>query len=387
MYMIGAGRLHKAQRLSQQAMLLETELGAVLPEVGYPALFQAEILREWNRLDTALSQAQEAIALCKQGESIASLAFLLYGYAVLMRICLSRGDYSAAHSALQEVERIGMSMNQPTSLHVHSIFTTVDQVRLWLACGELDCAVRWAERLGVEERHGTPFAREREEVAYVRVLLATARQDLALERLESVLVRATTAQRWGHVIEVRLLQALAYHMHQEETLALSALSEAVRLAEPEGYICSFVDEGVLMVALLSQLREEQCEAGPTPYLDTLLAAFPRRGATHKPQLKRVTAQARASEWKCNSGDSYELQSKRVTEPIVAQLLDPLSERELEVLQLLARGASNQEIGRKLMIAVDTVKRHVSQIFSKLGVKNRLQAVRRARLLGLLAEEQ
>ncbi|HEX3641054.1 MAG TPA: LuxR C-terminal-related transcriptional regulator, partial [Ktedonobacteraceae bacterium] len=309
-----------------------------------------------------------------------------YGYAVLMRICLSRGDYGAARSALQEVERIGMSMNQPTSLHVRSIFTTVDQVRLWLACGELDCAVRWAERLEVEERHGTPFAREREEMAYVRVLLATARQGLALERLESVLVRATTAQRWGHVIEVRLLQALAYHMHQEETLALFALSEAVRLAEPEGYICSFVDEGVLMVALLSQLRKEQCIAGPTPYLDILLAAFPRRGATHEPQLKRVTAQARASEWKYNSGDSYELQPKRVTEPIIAQL-DPLSERELEVLQLLARGASNQEIGRKLMIAVDTVKRHVSQIFSKLGVKNRLQAVRRARLLGLLAEEQ
>jgi LuxR family maltose regulon positive regulatory protein len=384
MYMIGAGHLHKAQRLSQQAMLVETELGAVLPEVGYPALFQAEILREWNRLDAAISQAQKAIALCKQGESIASLAFLLYGYAVLMRICLSRGDYGAARSALQEVERIGMSMNQPTSLHVRSIFTTVDQVRLWLACGELDCAVRWAERLEVEERHGTPFAREREEMAYVRVLLATARQGLALERLESVLVRATTAQRWGHVIEVRLLQALAYHMHQEETLALFALSEAVRLAEPEGYICSFVDEGVLMVALLSQLRKEQCIAGPTPYLDILLAAFPRRGATHEPQLKRVTAQARASEWKYNSGDSHKLQPKRVTEP--AQL-DPLSERELEVLQLLARGASNQEIGRKLMIAVDTVKRHVSQIFSKLGVKNRLQAVRRARLLGLLAEEQ
>ncbi|HWS84559.1 MAG TPA: hypothetical protein VN207_09910, partial [Ktedonobacteraceae bacterium] len=99
-YMIGAGRLHEAQRLSQQAMLLETELEVVLPEVGCPALFQAEILREWNQLDTALFQAQEAIALCKQGESIASLAFLLYEYAVLMRICLSRRDYGAACSAL-----------------------------------------------------------------------------------------------------------------------------------------------------------------------------------------------------------------------------------------------------------------------------------------------
>src|SRR5206468_9068672 len=99
---------------------------------------------------------------------------------------------------------------------------------------------------------------------------------LALQRLEPGLQRATTAQRWGHVIEIRLLQALAYQMCHQETQALSALSEAVRLSEPEGYIRSFVDEGAPMAALLSRLQEQRREAGPTPYLDTLLAAFPQQ---------------------------------------------------------------------------------------------------------------
>jgi len=137
--------------------------------------------------------------------------------------------------------------------------------------------MRWAGELDLKERHGTPFAREREEVAHARVLLARKLPNLALQRLEPVLQRATAGKRWGHVIEIQLLHALAYHMRRQETQALNALSEAVCLAEPEGYIRSFVDEGPPMVALLSKLRDEQCKQGPTPYLDRLLAAFPIRG--------------------------------------------------------------------------------------------------------------
>jgi LuxR family maltose regulon positive regulatory protein len=190
------------------------------------------------------------------------------------------------------------------------------------------------------------------------------------------------------VIEVRLLQALAYYMHQEETLALSALSEAVRLAEPEDYICSFVDEGTLMATLLSCLREEQRKAGPTPYLDMLLAAFSQRSTISEPQPKRAIASEQLYRTQARAKNAVnEPRPNQVTEHMIAQpLVDPLSDRELEVLQLLARGASNQEIAQELVIVVDTVKRHVSQIFSKLAVKNRVQAVRRAREFDLLSEE-
>jgi LuxR family maltose regulon positive regulatory protein len=388
MYMIGAGRLNEARQLSQQATLLASRKGARLPEAGCPALFQAEILREWNQLDSSLSLAQEAIVLCKQSRSVVPMPLLLWGYAVLMRIFLSRQDWCAAQMALREVERIGIGMNQVLSLHARSLFTTVDQVRLWLACGELDRAVQWTERLRIQGHKGAPFAHEREEVAHARILLAMKQPDLALKRLEPVLAKAMMAQRWGHVIEVHLLQALAHQMLHEETLALSVLSEALHLAEPEGYIRSFVDEGAPMAALLSQLRQEQYAAGPTPYLDTLLAAFPQENATHEPQSRQAKSCARICEDKNGRGNSqYQPRPKRNTERTMTQLLDPLSEREREVLHLLAQGASNQEIGQKLMIATDTVKRHVSHIISKLDVKNRLQAVRQAQVLNLLDEER
>jgi len=150
------------------------------------------------------------------------------------------------------------------------------------------------------------------------------------------------------------LQALAHQMLNEETPALDRLSEAVRLAEPEGHIRIFVDEGLLMGTLLSKLREQQGKVGPTPYLDTVLAAFPQQNKTLK---------------------------------TLKTLPEFLSERELQVLQLLARGASNQEIAQELAIVIDTVKRHVTHIFSKLGVKNRVQAVKQARELSLLDKEE
>jgi LuxR family maltose regulon positive regulatory protein len=358
--LIDAGRLQEAERLIKQGLRLgTTPRGIRLPQVGWIVLFQAEILRQWNQLDAALAVIEEAIELCKHVESIATLLFLFWVYAIQVRIFLSCAEMDAAHSALEQLKQVSMCLNQPTSSYAHALFTTVDQVRLWLACGELDQATHWVKQREIRKQENPAFGHEREEVACARVFLATHQPDLALQRLESVLQRATRGKRWGHVIEIRLLQALAYHMLQEETQALHALSEALCLAEPEGYIRSFVDEGIPMQALLSQLREQQHKTGPTPYLDTLLAVFQ--------QESRARAQA----------------EERTQAPA---LPEPLSERELQVLQVLAQGLSNQEIAQELVIALDTVKRHVSHIFSKLGVHNRVQATTQARELGLLDEE-
>jgi len=359
-HMREVGRLREAYQLAQRVVLQGEQLGErALLQVGWSRISQAEILHEWNQLDTALALVEETIELCKQVKAPISPAVLHAGYALLLRIFLSRGELDMARSALQQTEQIGMGMNGPSYVHARSYHVVIDQVRLWLASGEIDCATRWAKELEIGQRQGTLFAHEREEVACARVLLAKQQPDLALERLEPVLQRATTGQRWGHVIEIRLLQALAHQMLQEEGQALQALSEAVRLAEPEGYIRSFVEEGAPMESLLYRLRRRNRKHGPTPYLDTLLAAFQQETKTHA----------------------------QTEEPAQAyQLPEPLSQREREVLQLLVSGASNQDIAQELVIALDTVKRHTKHIFAKLGVHNRMQAAIQAQELGLLSKE-
>ena len=176
----------------------------------------------------------------------------------------------------------------------------------------------------------------------MRVLLVQARAQEVLERLEPLLAHAQTVGRWYHVVEMLVLQALGHQMRRQENQALRSLTRAVRLAEPEGYIRSFVDEGAPMAALLTILREQERKHGPTPYLDNVLAAF--------------------------------AQEEEAVQATPAPLLpDRISPREHEVLHLLAQGCSNQEIAETLVVTVETVKRHVSSLLSKLGVDNRTQA--------------
>jgi LuxR family maltose regulon positive regulatory protein len=378
-YLIGAGRLHEVKQLIQQALLLETpSSGPRLPEMGWITFCHAEIARERNDLDSAHALATEAIALCEQSATLVSLPFLPWGYAMLIRVCLSRGDLDGACMFLQQTEQIGRSANQQVYLHHHSCFTVIDQVRLWLACGDLDRATSWADQLEVTPPHVTSFARERQEVARARILLAQDQPIAALQRLEPALQRATAGQRWGHVIAIRLLQALAHQRLDEEAQALAVLSEAVRLGEPEGYLRSFMDEGPRMEALLSRLRKKCAKQGPTPYLDTLLTAFQQESKAHQP----VEESSKAPQLVEKSSKAHQPVEKSSQSQ---HLPEPLSEREWQVLQLLAQGRSNQEIAQALVIALDTVKRHVSHIFAKLGVTNRVQAVKQARDLGLLDE--
>jgi LuxR family maltose regulon positive regulatory protein len=231
---------------------------------------------------------------------------------------------------------------------------SVDQIRLWLASGELEQAINWTHVLDQREPLLSPFAHERQEVARVRVLLAQERALEALERLEPLLINAQTVGRWYHVVQMLILQALGYQMRQEDTKALSSLTQAVRLAEPEGFIRCFVDEGAPMVALLATLRERERKHGPTPYLDSVLAAFAQEGATVQTRQPRLP--------------------------------ERISPREREVLHLLAQGCSNQEIAETLVVTVETVKRHVSSLLAKLEVDNRTQAAMRARSLGLFSNE-
>jgi LuxR family maltose regulon positive regulatory protein len=196
-----------------------------------------------------------------------------------------------------------------------------------------------------------------------RVLLAQDRPDQALALLERLHASAAAQDRLGSLIEIKALRALALAGSGEEAGAVAVLAEALTLACPQGYVRVFADEGAPMRALLGRLvtaqRTQQTGAGgvPSDCLARVLRAF---DATHAaPHPGRGAAAA------------------------VPGLVEPLTDREVEVLGLLAAGRSNQRIAEELVVTLDTVKKHVSHVMDKLGVANRTEAVARARELGLL----
>ena len=343
------GHLHQAWQLLERAIEFTSQPG-VPPSalVDLPRAWQAELLCEWNQLDRALEQAHQGIQLAGQAGYTLYLDEI---YMELVRIHLARGELTAAKEVLQQVLQLPLLQDNPFYC---AWITSVDQVRLWLANGELEQAIGWTQALEQREPLASPFAHERQEVARARVLLAQARAQEVLECLEPLLVHAQAVGRWYHVVQMLILQALGYQMRREETKALRSLTQAVRLAEPEGYIRSFVDEGTPMYTLLTALREREQKQGSTPYLDRLLAAF-----------------------------AQEDRAVQAPQPLLPARISP---REREVLHLLARGCSNQEIADALVVTVETVKRHVSSLLAKLGVDNRTQAAMRARSIGLLSDE-
>jgi LuxR family maltose regulon positive regulatory protein len=191
-----------------------------------------------------------------------------------------------------------------------------------------------------------------EHLMLARVLITQHRPHEALPLLGRLLLQAEREGRMGSALEVLVLQALASRAGGDEAQAMERLSRALLLAEPEGYVRLFVDEGAPMLSLLRQARQH----GLVPdYVAALLSAFDTQTAAESP------AQS--------------------TNPLV--LLEPLTERELEVLRLLVEGLSNAAMAQELIITVGTVKRHVNSIYGKLGVQSRSQAIARAHTMHLL----
>jgi LuxR family maltose regulon positive regulatory protein len=267
-YLHMQGRLHEAWQVFQEAIGRGTgPTGLPSVEVGVAYMHQAHILHEWNQLDAALTLVQQGLDLTEQaGYNL----YLARGYIVLTRIYLSQEAWDAADAALQRALQLPAFVGNP---YQQAWLVAIEQVRLWIGRGALDRAMGWAATLEHSERPTSLFAREREQVALARIDLAQQQPAQALARLEPQFASATATERWDHVIEMRLLQALAQERRQSRHAALAALAEAVRLGEQAGFVRRFVDEGPLVAALLGALHDQQRQHGPTPYLDNLLAAF------------------------------------------------------------------------------------------------------------------
>ncbi|GCE19714.1 LuxR C-terminal-related transcriptional regulator [Dictyobacter kobayashii] len=350
-----AGQLHEAWQLSQQLTdTLHNDERHQSVHACWPYIYQANIFYEWNRLEEAQDLTEQAIQVGEQAELV---TFLPYGYTMLLKLALSQERWEEASKIAQQMAYVGRMLSSP---YHTTLWSCIDQMRFWLARGDLPQARRWMRDIQREAPLVSSLAREKQSIALARLLLAESQPQYALNVLSPLIERAAAMQRWYSMLEMLLIQVQAFHMLQRQPEALALLTQAVYLGAPEGYIRRFVDEGSIIAELLSQLSEQESFEEERSYVKTLLSAFNQR---HETQPSPQESESSLS------------------------LLDPLSAREQEVLQLLARGASNQEIAEALVVSPGTIKHHVSNILSKLEVVNRTQAVARARKLGLLSAEE
>jgi LuxR family maltose regulon positive regulatory protein len=353
------GRLEAALATYREALAVAAEPDGPAPQIaGVAQVGMAGVLYERDELAAALECAVDGIALCRQ---LAYTSPLAHGLVTLSRIRQAQGDRAGALDAMGEAERVPLS---PAIIGLLNP-APAQRARLALTQGDVDTAARWVRTrsLAAEDEPGYP--REDEYLVLARVLLAEQAPARALGLLERWHALAAAQGRSGSLIELRALQALAYADCGDEPAALTALDEALTLAAPEGYLRVFVDEGAPMAELFRRLvagrRHDQrsgAGAGARKYRSRLVEAFEQAHLSIRSPIRRGAV-------------------------VVAGLIEPLSARELEVLQLLAAGKPNREIAEELVVTPETAKKHVSHIFDKLGVANRTEAVVRAHELGLM----
>jgi LuxR family maltose regulon positive regulatory protein len=310
-------------------------------------------LYERDELDAALDHATEGVALCRQ---LASAPPLATGLAVVARIRHAHGDAAGALEAVNEAGQAGLSAQVTALLNpVPSL-----RARLLLAQGDVPAVAQWTTTADLSPDDEPDYPREPDYLLLARVLLAQNNPVPALTLLRRQLDAAASQGRTGSVIEIQVLRALALAACGDQASALGALTEALELAAAPGYVRVFADEGAAMRALLAQLSAAR--PGQRPVARRIDPAY-------------LAALVRAS------GRPDAAPARQAAAP--PGLAEPLTGRELEVLRLLATGRSNQRIARDLVVALDTVKKHVTHVLGKLGAANRTESVARARQLGLI----
>ena len=349
------GRLHKAAATCRDALQSADEYarrgGQRLPVTGYAYARMSNVLREWNDLEAALRHAREGLELCKQWRQADAL---LEGYIHLARALQAIGDADGALSAIQEAKQVASDVS-PWFV----VYAEAYEARLWLAQGDVATAALWAQESGLSIDDDLSFQYEFIYRTLARILVTQSRSDPtgrlldeALGLLAQLLQVVEVVGAMGSAIEILVLQAMALQAQGEGDQALTALERALSLAEPEGFVRIFIDEGAPMGRLL---RQAIAHGSAADYAGKLLAA-----------LEKETKDER-----------------QIEQPCPSPLVEPLSERELEVLRLLTTHLSSTEIAKELCISVNTTRSHIKNIYSKLNVHRRVEAIQRAEELELL----
>jgi LuxR family maltose regulon positive regulatory protein len=348
------GRIREARAIYLRILEIARDAeGHFLPVATEALVGLGEVMRETNELEAAMTWLEQGMELAERWNRV----LLGQGYVTLSRIRQSGGDWEGARRAIEEARRLA-ARTEVTS--VDDLIADYWQAQLRLAQGDLDGVERWGKELGLDRvTEADAFGPARDMPArirryqvetWARLLVARGRLSEGLTLIGRLISVMAERGRIGRTIDLLGLQAVALHAQGELGEAMVSLERALALAEPEGYIRTFVEAGPRMAKLLHEAKRR----GIHPeYASRLLAAFP-------PTSGKASGMA-----------------------AVPGLVEPLSDRELEVLRLIAGGLSNHEIAARLVLAAGTVKTHTRNIFGKLGVNSRTQAVAEARKLGIL----
>ncbi len=339
------GQLHRAGQIYAEVLELAGERPLWQRVEAHIAL--GRLHRQWNNLDTAQTHLQQGLELAQQTRRE---VYLSRGYVALGQLRWVCGQVEQAAEAFEQAVTVAQQFG-----HANAIgYARANQVWLWLTAARpnLEAIAHWQAERALFPNDPPAYEREPDHLVLARLLLTQNEPLTAAPLLNHLLEAAELAGRVDSQIKILVLQALAYRTQGQPDKALSTLERALVLARPGGYIRVFVDEGQAIIGLLRQLAKQRHE--------------------------QESAQIQLVEILAALGQTVEL-----TAPAAQPLIEPLTDREFEVLQLIANGASNRDIGQEMVISVHTVKKHISNIFGKLGVNSRTEALARAQELDLI----
>jgi LuxR family maltose regulon positive regulatory protein len=357
--MVAQGRLREAERTYQQSIQLASTHDQVRHVTANLYLGLGLLCHEQG------DQQSAAQHLRKSGE-LGEQALIDWPYRWRLaqaRLKEAEGDLKTALDLLDEARRLYVRTSMPDFHPIDAL-----KARVYLRQGRLSEALDWVRERGLSVDDDLSYLDEFEHITLARVLIAQHQNDPvagsiheAIVLLERLLQAAEAGRRMGSVIEILVAQALAFQAQGNVSRALASMERALVLAEPEGYVRIFVDEGEALRLLILDFRfsiEKQAPQDAHPlhgYVERLLAVFPQV---------------------CEANPKSKIQNLK------SEMIEPLSDRELEVLKLLRSELSGPEIAHELIVSLNTLRTHTKNIFNKLGVNNRRTAVRRAEELDL-----